>query len=168
MDGTLNQVLVFVKDLFCWKNWQMYWDDIRDDPFQFLPVIIVVCIIFFLVRRYRRKDANLVRIYTTDRGVVFLKRSALKNVVKKICHGIIPQSHTRVRIRSTCRRKINLRVSIACPHNMQFTSNKLQQVIAQTLHQEFGLTNLGSICVVVEKIIGPINVKCCDDNLLGG
>ncbi|MDR1367070.1 MAG: hypothetical protein LBJ13_04185 [Puniceicoccales bacterium] len=168
MDGALNQMWEFIKGLFCWENWQLYWGEILENPLQFFPIVITFCIIFFIVRRHKKKYGNLVHIYTTDHGVVFLKKSALKNVVKKICRGVVPQSHTRVRIRSTCCRKINLRVSVACPHNMQSTSNRLQQVITQTLHQEFGMTNLGSICVVVEKIIGPVNAKCCDSNLPNG
>jgi hypothetical protein len=168
MDGILDRVWAFIKDLFCWENWQTYWEDLVEDPFQFLPVVVVFCVIFFIVRYYGKKRANLVRIYTTDRGIVFLKKSALKNVVKKICRGVIPQSRTRVRVRGTCCRKVNLRVSVASPYNMQFTSNKLQQVIAQTLRQELGMINLGAIYVVVEKIIGPVNVKCCGNDLLDG
>ncbi|MDR0418033.1 MAG: hypothetical protein LBH08_01180 [Puniceicoccales bacterium] len=153
-----------MKGLFCWENWRLCLGEMLEDPFQLFPIIIVLCIILFIVRCYKKKYGNLIRIYTTDRGVVFLKKSALKNVIKKICRGVVPQSHTRVRIRNTCCRKINLRISVACPHNMQSISNKLQQVITQTLHQEFGMTNLGSICVIVEKIVGPVNTNCCDNN----
>jgi hypothetical protein len=117
-----------------------------------------VGVVFFALYFYRKRYANRIRVCTTDRGPIFLKKSALKNAVKKICHKILSQSKTRVKVCS-CFCKIRLKISIVCPYNIQPISVQLQDEIIRILKQEIGISNLGPVRVVVEKIVGPIQVS---------
>jgi hypothetical protein len=156
MRTILENIKDFFLDLSDVENWQILGENILENPlFKWFVALVVL---FFLLRHYTRKNANCIRVYTTNRGPIHMKKSALKNLVKKICHGVIPKSKSRVKI-CVCWRKIHLRVSVACPHNMQSVSAQLQQEISRILKQEIGINNLSSVHVVIEKIIGPIKTK---------
>jgi hypothetical protein len=159
MDSVKGEVSEFLTCLFQWENWQILGGSIVTNPL--FPWFIILVVTFMLVRRYNKKHFNVLRVYTTDRGFIFMKKSALKNVVKKICRELIPQSKSRVKV-CTCFRKINVRVSVVCPSNMESVSTQLQRVIFRVLQEEIGINNLGSIHVVVEKIIGPVKVKAIE------
>ncbi|MDR3317323.1 MAG: hypothetical protein LBS71_00775 [Puniceicoccales bacterium] len=114
MEAILDNISEFVLCLFCWENWRILGDSLVMNPL--FKWFIILGIIFLVVRCYSKKHANVLRIYTTDRGFIFMKKSALKNVVKKICHEVLPQSRSRVKI-CACYRKINLReyLCLQCP-----------------------------------------------------
>jgi hypothetical protein len=150
-------------DLFNPENWPTIGESILANPLS--KWLIVLIILFLIWECYTRKGANCVRVYTTNRGPVCMKKSALKNLVKKICRTVIPQSKSRVKL-CVCWRRIHLRVSVVCPYNMQSVSIQLQQEIARILKQEIGIKNLGSVHVVIEKIIGSIKTKAFDDGSL--
>ncbi|MDR0740984.1 MAG: hypothetical protein LBF34_04735 [Puniceicoccales bacterium] len=149
--------------LFNTENWPIISENVLADPlFKWLILLIVL---FLIGKYYSRKGANCIRVYTTNRGPVCMKKSALKNLVKKICRTVIPQSKSRVKL-CVCWRRINLRVSVVCPYNMQSVSTQLQQEISRILKQEIGIKNLGSVHVVIEKIIGSIKAKAFNDGSL--
>jgi hypothetical protein len=142
------------------ENWQALCENIASNPiflWLILGGVIFFGMIFFVLRCCHKKRANRIRICTTNRGPIFLKQSALKHAVKKICHQIIPQSKTRVKVCS-CFGKIRLKISVACPHHIQPVSFQLQEEIIRILRQEIGINNLGPVRVIVEKIIGPIQI----------
>jgi hypothetical protein len=163
METMLEKVKSFFVDLSDRESWQAFSENVISNPL--FKWFITLGVLFLLVRYYNRKNANCIRVYTTNRGPIYMKKSALKNLIKKICHGVIPQSKSRVKF-CVCWRRIHLRVSIACPHNMQSVSAQLQQEISRILKQEIGINNLGSVHVVIEKIIGPIKTKTFNDDLL--
>ncbi|MDR0590935.1 MAG: hypothetical protein LBG09_03785 [Puniceicoccales bacterium] len=138
------------------ENWQVLDKNVFGNPI--FKWLIGVGVVFFALYFYRKRCANRIRVCTTDRGPIFLKKSALKNAVKKICHKILPQSKTRVKVCS-CFGKIRLKISIVCPYNIQPISVQLQDEIIRILKQEIGINNLGPVRVVVDKITGPIQVS---------
>ncbi|MDR2372232.1 MAG: hypothetical protein LBD60_03745 [Puniceicoccales bacterium] len=149
--------------LFDPENWPTIGESILINPlFKWFSLLTIL---FLIWEYYTRKGANCIRVYTTNRGPVCMKKSALKNLVKKICRTVIPQSKSRVKL-CVCWRRINLRVSVVCPYNMQSVSTQLQQEIVRILKQEIGIKNLGSVSVVIEKIIGSIKTKAFDDSSL--
>ncbi|MDR3317258.1 MAG: hypothetical protein LBS71_00425 [Puniceicoccales bacterium] len=156
MDTISDKIAAFFAYIFNKEKWQDFMDSLTFDPIcKWLLLIVVVSMV---ICYYKRRNSNRVRVHITDRGPVFMKKSALKNVVKKICHSVIPQSKSRVKI-WTCCRKIKLRVSVACPYNVQPISEQLQQEITRGLKKEIGIDNLGAVHVVIEKIIGPIKTN---------
>jgi hypothetical protein len=163
MQAMLEKIKSFFIPLLDKENWQAFGENIlANTSFKWF---VAFCALFLLLRHYKRRCSNCIRIYTTDRGPIHMKKSALKNLVKKICNGVIPQSKSRVKICVHWRR-IHLRVSVACPHNMQSIGVQLQQEISSILKQEIGIKNLGSIRVVIEKIIGPIKTKAIHNDWL--
>ncbi|MDR1435268.1 MAG: hypothetical protein LBI77_02595 [Puniceicoccales bacterium] len=171
MNEIFDRIKAFWEYLLTKETWVTLWEDRKDifkDIFTSSPFkcFIALCVLFGILRYWRRKRENLLCVYTTKCGLIFLKTSALRGVIKKICHGVIPQSKSRVKI---CTRwgKIKVRVSVACSHNMQLVSNQLQREIARTLREEVGINNLGSVHVVIEKIIGPLGDKNFDNSILG-
>lgn len=169
MQAVLENIKDFFVDLwnsfvglFDPENWPTICEGVLADPL--LKWLILFIILFLAWEYYTRKNANCVRVYTTNRGPVCMKKSALKNLVKKICRTVIPQSKSRVKL-CVCWRRIHLRVSVACPYNMQSVSTQLQQEIARILKQEIGIKNLGSVHVVIEKIIGSIKTKTFNGSL---
>jgi hypothetical protein len=127
--------------------------------------LISLYMLFIILRHFFRKRANLLRVHTTERGIIFLKTSALRGLIKKICREVIPQSKSRVKI-CTCCRKIKIRVSVACSPHMQAVSTQLQGEIVRILQEEIGINNLGSVHVFIEKIIGPLDNKNSDNLIL--
>ncbi|MDR2812227.1 MAG: hypothetical protein LBB05_00315 [Puniceicoccales bacterium] len=156
MQAILEKIKDFWADLSDAESWQIFGENVLANPL--LKWFVILSVLFLLLRHYTQKGANCIRVYTTHRGPIYMKKSALKGLIKKICHALIPQSKSRVKFCVRWRR-IHLRVSVACPHNMQSVSTQLQQEIFSILKQEIGIDNLGSVHVVIEKIIGPIKTK---------
>jgi hypothetical protein len=170
MQGVLERIKDFFVDwvdnftgLFDPENWPIIGESVLADPL--FKWLILIIILFLMWECYTRKGANCIRVYTTDRGPICMKKSALKNLVKKICRTVIPQSKSRVKL-CVCWHRIHLRVSVVCPHNMQSVSTQLQQEISRILKQEIGMKNLGSVHVVIEKIIGSIKTKAFQESSL--
>jgi hypothetical protein len=170
MDLTSNQVWTAVKDVvmfpFSKENWQFlaehgqeFVGKIAGSPF-FWGVIVLLFLLCGC-RCHRLRRGKVFRTYTTNHGLVLMKESALKGVVKKICREIIPQAKARIKI-CVRWRKIHLQIAVASPYNMQTISVQLQQVISRVLREEVGIGNLGKVSVVIEKIIGPVKIKAVE------
>lgn len=151
--------------LFSREYWACFWEELNllHNPLFWMAVGLLG--LWFLLKVIGHFRHHLIRVYTTNRGMVYVKRSALKNVVKKICATLIPNSKARVKIHC-CWRKIHIRVAIACPHDAQPVSIQLQQTLFRVLQQEVGICNLGKINVVVERIVGPIRTKFLSEEAL--
>lgn len=135
--------------------------------------LIAVVIFYFIYRIYRRGHDKVLRVHTSQCGFVYIKKSALKNLIKKVCRSAVAQSDARVKV-CTYFRKLNIKVAISSPCDVQPTGTQLQQAIYQVLQQEVGLTNIGRIDVVVNHIFGNKcpkksecnkNIHICDKNL---
>lgn len=151
--------------LFSREYWACFWEELNLLHNPLFWVAVGLLSLWFLLKVIGHFRHHLIRVYTTNRGMVYVKRSALKNVVKKICATLIPNSKARVKIHC-CWRKIHIRVAIACPHDAQPVSIQLQQTLFRVLQQEIGICNLGKINVVVERIVGPIRTKFLSEEAL--
>lgn len=142
------------------ERWKSLGQCITDHPvFKWLAIIAIatftvhVLIYFLKLCGFRR--ATVLKIHTDNHGIVYLKQSALKNFIKKICRQVIPQARAHVKC-STWFRKIRIKITLSCPHDAQPVSQHIQQAVSQVLQNEIGISNLGPIHVVVNHIFGPI------------
>jgi len=115
--------------------------------------LIAVVLFYFAYRIYHRDYSKILRVHTTKRGFVYIKRSALKNLIKKVCRSVVAQSNARVKIYVRCK-KLYIKVAISSPYDVQPTGTQLQQSLYQVLQQEVGLSNVGRIDVVINHIFG--------------
>ena len=145
-----------MKEFFCKENWDLIWNEVTTN-YRWMWFIALI-IVWIMIHWCRRKRGRFVRVYTTNRGRIFVKKSAIKGIVKKICHQIVPSSKSRIKI-CVSWRKIHLRVSVASPHQLQPISLELQQTVSRVLQEEVGIKNLGFVHVVIEKFTGPLKLK---------
>ncbi|MDR2200900.1 MAG: hypothetical protein LBN94_02200 [Puniceicoccales bacterium] len=131
------------------ESWQIFCQTLAESPLSLWIAFLLLLLLSFL---YRRKCRGLLRINGTDRGFIFLKRKILKNIVKDICKQLIPECKPYVTI-GTSHRKINLWIRLSCPRLMRTLCVKLQQEITRILQEEVGIGNLGSLHIVVGKIL---------------
>ena len=145
-----------IKCIFQPDHWCELCHTIIENPlFKWLIAAIIFYIIYKIFQIRRNK---ILRVYTNNRGLVYIKKSALKSLIKKVCRTVVVQSDARVKI-CTCWRKIYVKVVISSPHDVQPTSIQLQQEIHRVLQEEVGLKNLGRIDVVVNHIYGQVKAE---------
>ncbi|MDE6576413.1 MAG: hypothetical protein K2L24_03390 [Opitutales bacterium] len=150
----------FFSGLWSLEWWKALAQNITDHPiFKWLAILAIatfaIHLLFFILRLLGFRRATVLRIHTDNHGIVYLKQSALKNFIKKICRQVVPQANARVDCVSRFR-KIRIKVTLSCPHDAQPVSLHIQQAIAQVLKHEIGISNLGRIDVVVSHIFGPV------------
>lgn len=132
-------------DLCCNMNFS---EIVQNPLFLSALVIFLLLIIFRIYYLYNR----IVLIDQTSHGKIYLKRSQLIRIIKQNCNEVLPNVKPSISLK-TKKNQLHFLIKMQCIRDVRPICYSLQEKIYNSLINQTGITNVGSINIIIKKII---------------